>query len=187
MRRQFLAMAAAVLMVGSFAVPSFGQFGYSPLMEAIVDEDLYNLRAALLSGANPNQRKGDGTPAIVEAARAEKYPREMVQLLLQQQARPDEADREGNTALVVATRREHRPLINVLLYFKADPDLAGESGQVPLMIAIDRQNVEIIQQLIDGGADVNATDYTGRTPLAIAREGRNRKIIELIEAAGGTY
>ena len=181
-------LAVGVVLVGALGLVGTSaaqQFGYSPLIEAIMDSNLYNLRAALLSGVNPNSKKADGTPAIVLAAGQPKYPQEMVQLLLQQNARPDEQDRKGNTALVVATRREHRGLINVLLYYKADPDIAGESGEVPLMIAIKNNNVEILEMLIQSGADINATDYTGRTPLAIAQEGRNRKIVEMVESAGG--
>ncbi len=174
-------------MVFGLTGTAFGQqFGFSPLIQAIMDSDLYNVRAALLGGVNPNTKKADGTPAIVLAAGADKYPQEMVQLLLQQDARPDERDRQGNTALVVATRRQHKGLVNVLLYYKADPDIAGENGEVPLMIAISQNNLDIINQLIDGGADVNATDYTGRTPLAIAREGRNPRIVDALKAAGGT-
>ena len=182
-------LAVSVIVAGALGLAgtsSAQQFGYSPLIEAIMDSNLYNLRAALLSNVNPNTKKADGTPAIVLAAGRDKYPREMVQLLLQQNARPDDQDRAGNTALVVATRREHRELVNVLLYYKADPDIPGESGEVPMMIAIKNNNKEILEMLIDAGADVNATDYTGRTPLAIAQEGRNRNMAEIVEAAGGS-
>ncbi len=186
-RRRILAIGATVLLAAGLVGAAHAQFGFSPLIQAILDSDLYNVRAALLSGENPNQKRGDGTPAIVIAAGADKYPQEMVQLLLQQNARPNERDRQGNTALVVATRREHRGIINVLLFYNADPDIPGESGEVPLMIAVANQNLDIVNQLIEGGADVNATDYTGRTPLALAREGRNRRVMEALEAAGGYY
>lgn len=187
-RRRVAAIGlSVVLALGVSGTSVAQQFGFSPLIEAILDSNLYNVRAALLGGANPNTKRADGTPAIVIAAGADKYPQEMVQLLLQQDARPDERDRQGNTALVVATRRAHKGLINVLLYYKADPDLPGENGEVPLMIAVVQNNPDIVRQLIDAGADVNATDYTGRTPLAIAREGRNRGITEMIEQAGGVY
>lgn len=187
-RRRFLAAGASLAMAVGVTGGAMGQqFGFNPLIEAILDSNLYDLRSALLGGANPNMKKADGTPAIVLAADADKYPQEMVQLLLQQDARPDERDRKGNTALVVATRRQHKGIVNVLLYYKADPDIAGENGDVPLMVAVNHNNLEILNQLIEAGADLNATDYTGRTALAIAREGRNRRMAEAIEAAGGTY
>lgn len=185
MRRGIVALSTLGFFMFGFVGLSSAQFGYNPLIQAILDSDLYSVRSNLLSGVNPNIKRADGTPAIVIAAGAKKYPQEMVQLLLQQNARPDEADRAGNTALVIATRRAHKGLINVLLYFKADPDLPGESGEVPLMIAVKNGNLEIAEQLINGGADINATDYTGRTPLAIARDGRNRTMTKLIEDAGG--
>ncbi|MFW5802050.1 MAG: ankyrin repeat domain-containing protein [Spirochaeta sp.] len=109
---------------------------------------------------------------------------ELVQMLLDNGADPEERDIMDRTALHHAAR--HYRVVRVLVEANADPNARDRFDNTPLhMATIDYDSVRL---LIEAGADVNAQNSINRTPLDIAlRQGtsrRNREIVRLLIEAG---
>ncbi|MEU4093245.1 ankyrin repeat domain-containing protein [Streptomyces sp. NPDC026673] len=102
------------------------------------------LRLLLAHGADANQRRSDGTPAIVLAARRGDHA--AVDVLLQAGADVEARDRQGRTALMHAVERNEQPVIAALLLAGADTDAAGADGMTALRLARgwQRQNVQFM-------------------------------------------
>lgn len=105
---------------------------------------------------------------------------EMVELLLENGADPNERDLMDRTALHKGAR--YPRVVRVLLDAGADPNLRDRFDNTPLHLAtVDYDSVRL---LIEGGATVNAKNSIERTPLDIAlRQGSsrsNRKIVQLL-------
>ena len=87
-------------------------------------------RVLLARGADPDQRRADGMPALVLAARLGDHA--AVDLLVQAGADVDAIDPRGRTALMYAVERNHRAVAAVLLLGGADlePGRAGRDDRV---------------------------------------------------------
>ncbi|MCZ4119138.1 ankyrin repeat domain-containing protein [Streptomyces sp. H39-S7] len=84
------------------------------------------LRALVGAGDDPNQRRGDGTPVLVLAAR--RGDSAAVDVLLQAGADVDAVDAEGRTALMHAVERDEQDVVSVLLLAGADIDKINGDG-----------------------------------------------------------
>ena len=109
---------------------------------------------------------------------------ELVRLLLENGADPEERDIMNRTALHHAAR--HPRVVRVLVEANADPNARDRFDNTPLhMATIDYDSVRL---LIEAGANVNAGNNINRTPLDIAlRQGtsrRNREIVQMLIEAG---
>jgi hypothetical protein len=120
------------------------------------------LRALLEAGADPDQKRSDGTPALVLAARRGDHA--AVDVLLEAGADVDGADGIGRTALMHAVERDEQRVVTVLLLAGADTEVVSHDGMTALRLArgwrrqairsrlgerfIDRAKVPIIRTAI---------------------------------------
>jgi hypothetical protein len=173
-----------------------------------VGEDALDVAAALLAlGVSPDAL--DGRPLAV-AARAGYI--EMLRLLLDAGADPNNVGPQGQSPLVLAVIHRNDDAIDALLAAGADPD--GTAGAHPLLFAVDTRTAErlleagaspdardanggtalagavmlgdqaMVELLLEHGADVNATDSAGRPALLYATVARFEEIKESLLAAG---
>ncbi len=91
------------------------------------------LRILLVHGEDPNQRRRDGTPILVLAARRDDPAG--VDTLLQSDADVDAADAAGRSALMHAIERGHATVARILLASGADLDLQAPDGTTAVQIA----------------------------------------------------
>lgn len=111
---------------------------------------------------------------------------ELVTLLLQAGATPEEADTLSSTPLVItAVLRNKTDILKLLLDFRSNPNVQNATGQTPLMLAIKEGNNEMIELLIQRGADVNKQDIYGRTAYSYACGMKNETAQQRIQRAGG--
>jgi ankyrin repeat protein len=170
---------ALVLLVAAPAAAN----GDLRLVNAAAEQNWVALGELLRGGADVNQRRADGTTALIWAAHWDQ--REAVESLLKAGADVNIAEDHGVTALARACENASAPMVQVLLKGGANPNLAQKSGLTPLMIASETGSAAVVEALIAKGADANArTPSTGTTPLMWAVSGRHHEIARRLIAAG---
>ncbi len=98
-------------------------------------------RILLEAGDDPNQRRSDGTPVLVLAAR--RGGTAIVDLLLQAGADVDAVDAKGRTALMHAVERDEQDVVSVLLLAGADIKKASPDGATVKELAMGWQRKRI--------------------------------------------
>ncbi|KAL7937834.1 ankyrin repeat-containing domain protein [Trichoderma chlorosporum] len=94
----------------------------------------------------------------------------------------DAKDKEGKSALVVATQLNHTPFVEELCKMGADATLAINNGRTALHYAITR-DPKIVRLLLQHKANPVALDKQSQTPLHFAcRLGDSGVLIALVEA-----
>ncbi|GAB7046906.1 ankyrin repeat domain-containing protein [Catenuloplanes indicus] len=119
-------LAVLRLLLEAGAAPAPGE--EEPLLTAVMLPHVPPavLRLLLAHGANPDQRRSDGAPAIVVAARRGDHAQ--VDVLLTAGAAVDARDRHGRTALMHAAERGEQRVVATLLLAGADPGATGPDG-----------------------------------------------------------
>lgn len=77
----------------------------------------------------------------------------------------DQADGNGMTALMMASRDGALPIVRLLLKAGANPSAADREGRTALHWASWSGNALVADALLDAGADINAQNREGQTPL----------------------
>jgi len=128
------------------------------LADAILQEDIDNIRQLLNYGEDVNQIDEYGFTPLIEAAIVDNI--EISKFLLSQGADPNKQDVTGGTALQWAVENNNKSLCTLLLNHSANPNTYNFAGQPVLVMPILRQQSELRQLLIRTGADqVFAQDY----------------------------
>ncbi|CDK31056.1 ankyrin repeat domain-containing protein [Candidatus Babela massiliensis] len=92
----------------------------------------------------------------------------------------DAKDEEGNTALILAIKKNKKDLAKLLIKNKADTNSKNSTGYTALMIAIARDDKDLVEMLIINGADINAQDNRGYTPLIVSICKGQKDLVELL-------
>lgn len=175
----------------------------APLRQAISHDNMEMLLLLLDKGASVRE---DG----VLTTAVEKNDIELVKLIMDHGADPDNRSWSGKTPLQIASQTGQIDVMQLLLDKGASVNKRGVGGaKTPLMFATEAGQVEAVRLLIDNKAGVNIDDVpTGvgwlvslvgvkaNTPLSIAksrhgstsdatRKADYQKIIDMLVAAGG--
>lgn len=132
------------------------------LIHAIEMGSIISVKKALKLGASP---RGDGDIEIplLTAITGTSTDLELVQLLLEAGADPNERHDSSSTALTMACESAHIDLARLLLARGADPNI--DNGE-PLLCATQYRDVAMVDLLIGKGADPNLKGiFYCRTPL----------------------
>jgi ankyrin repeat protein len=177
------------------------------LISAVKARDAKHVRELLMAGADPNARErvrsperynlvrlvmdkfgqnrlNDGKTALMIASG--NLDTEIVRMLLRFGARPNDRDREGNTALIEAAsirsvyEFDHYPypfdatidshlvtsLLDLLISHGADVNAVSDSGCAALSLAIKRTRSAVcVSSLLQHGSQVNSRLALGQTAL----------------------
>ena len=148
-----------------------GVSGGSPLIAAVRNGDVAELRARLAGPIDVNARQPDGATALHWAVHHEDVV--AADLLIGAGADAEAANDLGVTPLLMACRRGHGALVERLLAAGADADAALPSGETALMAAARAGSLEAVNALLARGARVNAAEATrGQTALMWAAANR---------------
>lgn len=111
---------------------------------------------------------------------------EMVKFLIKNKADVEVLDKEGNTALIIASQHDNKEIIKTLVCLgKSDVNAETKDGETPFSYATSyhrTDNFEIAKMLIEHGSDVNAKTYSeGLTPLMKACRNNNKLNLEMVK------
>ena len=109
---------------------------------------------------------------------------EEMRSLIEQGADANVSDRNGNTALHIASDYGSQPAVKILLPMIHDLNAGNGWGYTALHYAAKNGHIEILQLLISNGADVNQQNAFGRTPLHAAAQIPSTAPAKLLLAAG---
>lgn len=172
------------------AFPQSIQQGRTPLIEAALKNDRDSAAKLLQAGADVNATDVDHTTAL-RVAVVMGFT-EMVQLLLDHDAKSGVPDEEGTTALMDACAMGRSRIAIALLATGANPNVSADDGSTALLDTVThivlppnwQSRRELIHFLLDHKAQVNVADWEGVTPLIAAARTADAELVSTLFAAG---
>ena len=146
---------------------------------AIQAEDLAAIRTFFQTGLDPNMTSEKGeTPLTLAVVCCEV---KTVRALLEK-VDINARDRDGNTALYLALKRDRKEIFDLLLERNADVNVPAKGNSTVLHLAAGTDDLATARKLVERGANVNAVnDSQGDIPLIQSCIGNypQTKMIEL--------
>ena len=93
---------------------------------------------------------------------------DVVETLLQAGVSPNQQDRKGKSALMMALEGRVDRIASMLVQYRADLKVRSSGGQTPLMMAINKDMSSTILQMLEHGADPNEANNNGEKPISLA-------------------
>lgn len=153
----------------------------SPLLIAVQDDKIREVRSLLSDGADANETTEKGMPVLSYAAM--KGEEAIAAALVEGGADLEAKDQTGATALMYAAQFDQDDIVTALIEAGADVNAADNLGWTPLIRAVVGGNIEAVTALMAAGADVNAKDFFGRDAAKVAA---GRDLDDIIAVLNGT-
>lgn len=145
------------------AVP-FSDPALAQLAQAVKNEEIEAIRAAVDGGVDPNATGEEGVN-LLQFAILSAQPQSL-KALLQAGADPNRPGIGGATALHTAAMVNDPEYLRMLLQFRGDPNVKhAVTGETPLASATGPRTDIQFHLLLEAGADPNIADRTGNTAL----------------------
>lgn len=158
-------------------------FGNTTLHHACWSEQCEVVKILLEKDPDSANRLNDeGESPLILAARRSNLV--IVQLLLDNGARPDCGDADGIVPLHIAAEKGELFLGKALLAAGADLNRKASDGRTPLIFAARSGRNDFTAMLIEAGADVNSVDNRQHSALFYASEAGYAEIVEQLLMAG---
>ncbi len=106
-----------------------------------------------------------------------------VEQLLHKGADENAKERNGDTALIIATRGRNTDVVKLLINADADVNANNNIGDTALIVASKGGKADVVELLIEAGADVNAKGKAGSAVMVASNMG-NYDIVKLLLEAG---
>ncbi|XP_059169888.1 serine/threonine-protein phosphatase 6 regulatory ankyrin repeat subunit A-like [Physella acuta] len=131
------------------------------VLHLAVEHGLHNNNYMLLhelaqKSANINETNNAGRTPLFYANNAQ-----VVELLVEKGSDVDIQDKNGETALHLATKHDKSSAVYQLITRGANLDITSKTGLTALMYAADIGSLQILKHLVNLGADVNIRDCEG--------------------------
>ena len=146
------------------------------------------IKVLLTAGADPNITDADGNACLHNSIYGN-WEREVLQTIIDHGAHVNITNKEGHTALMIASRKGNIDGIKVLLEAGTDPSITDAHGNTCLHFT-DFQgcSMEVLETLIDYGVDVNTTNKYHETAIMHAyKEGNVDAVNVLLNAGSDSY
>ncbi|TNE28652.1 MAG: ankyrin repeat domain-containing protein [Alphaproteobacteria bacterium] len=150
------------------------------LFDAIQNEDIAAIDAALADGANINAHDGFGETPLIRAVH--KDPK-ILHHLLKRNADVHVVDNFYNAPISVAVFYNRPDAAQLLLAHGSDADHVNNYGETPLIYTAKYDYPEIAKLLLEHGADPERAPRRDNKPLDIARNAKHETVAVLIEEA----
>lgn len=109
----------------------------------------------------------------------------VTRLLLAANASLEMRDRDGQTALALASQAGLVQTVRLLLERGALVNGLANKGRSPLFYAAGSGNIEVVAELLKAGADPNLPSWTCETPLLVALQQSQHKVLPLLLNTSG--
>ena len=110
--------------------------------------------------------------------------KDLVRLMLDSGADPDEKDENGKIALLTAFQGRGQFLNRILLKHGCNVNYQNYKGHTALMYAVILNEVEIVELLLEKGCDVGLRNNEGYSAIDLARQFHENEIVKLLEEHG---
>jgi len=150
------------------------------IFAAIESENLEELKDLLLKESpqlNSKFPSGE-TPLTLAASLGNK---EIVLLLLNNLADPEQKNSNGSTALLTAMDNKKYNAVNALLLWDADVSATDSDGETALFKAIEDDNTELVKKLINIGSEISGKDADENSIYHIAVRKKNIEVLNLLQ------
>ncbi|KAF0700960.1 Aste57867_8530 [Aphanomyces stellatus] len=165
----YLAAKTSRLDIARMILPNLKDGGAQDLFTAIAENDADVLSHLVAAGVSPSLKRPDvlQTPALHSAI----HSTELLGILLERDhLLVDGKDRQGQTALGVASILGEIASVRLLLQHGASLELKDQRGRTPLHLTAYYDQEEIMELLMGKSADVEVRDDDQRTPLHLVAE-----------------
>lgn len=162
-----------------------GVNGWTPLQTAAREGEVGVSKILLKAGADPELDDQNGWTALHHAASGGHFAhREVVELLLAENASLDSRSDLGRTPLHVAAAEGCPNVLEILLDEGAELETTQDNGWSPLHHAARYGYTKTTQALLEAGADPDRTEDEGATPLHLAARYDQTDVAEMLLEAG---
>jgi ankyrin repeat protein len=161
-----------LLLGGGANVRAQSTDGYTALHAAAVQREVRIVELLLAAGADVNARTKDNVTPLMSSVGSPYSDPSVSLALIRAGADVNVADREGRTALWIATTDSTPEVMEDLLKRHADPNVQpttlGPSGDTPLHMAAMNGLQGEVELLLRYGADPSIRNANGETPAEVA-------------------
>ena len=145
---------------------------------AVVQKDKDAVACLIKQGVNVNKKDRELGMSPLHFA-VKHNDMEIVKMLLNANAKINEASKYESTALLFALDNENEEMMRFLLKCGANVN-SKKFGKTPLRVAVENKAVHLAQLLLEHGSIVNEVSVDGQTPLQIAVEKGDKNMVELL-------
>lgn len=154
--------------------------GETPLIKAVVNNDLAVARLLLKNKARINQANDRGESPLLVAAFLGHY--EMTRLLVRSGARINQKSKRGISPLLTAADSGQTEVVNYLLKNGAQPDTLPSGYNI--LMAASKDSPGLLKSLLKKGLDPDLPDKLGRTALMEAVCAANPESVRILYGFG---
>lgn len=160
---------------------------WTPIAHAVYHGREAALHHFLQSGISTDDTEGSGIPLLCIAAACGHF--EIAKILLEAGAATNACSKDkGESALHIATRRNHHDIIDLLLLHQVNPEVKTvHTGETALhYAAAGSGSLALVMKLLKFGAKYDVQNSEGQTPAAVALQACNlHAAVAIINMARG--
>ncbi|KAK0067089.1 ankyrin repeat domain-containing protein 17 [Biomphalaria pfeifferi] len=139
----------------------------SPLVDASYLGHTNIVKVLLIYGANVNFKNAHGWNALIHISLAGR-----TETLITSGEKVNARNNIGETALVIASEKEHAETVKLMIAHGADVNKGNRENWTPLIAACYYGHTDIVHLLIQSGASVNKRDNINSMTLNVASKKR---------------
>ncbi|GMH36500.1 hypothetical protein BSKO_04368 [Bryopsis sp. KO-2023] len=162
-------------------VDSKEEDGTTPLIAAVLEDNLSIVIALIDAGADVDAETTGGFSALFAAAQFGFLP--IVHKLIRSGADVERQTFEGATPLHIAAQKGHLKVVKALLkagIVGAEIEAFSDNGSTPLLTAAQGGSLEVVKALLDAGADLNTENSEDVSPLMLAAASDKPDVLQLL-------